>query len=58
MFPGSSQISEDFSIDSYDRLIFGDDAIHSMVKIYEVKEIENAIWAFLNLKALKYLHSC
>lgn len=29
-----------------------------MIKIYECKEMQNKIWAFLNIKALKYLEKC
>ena len=41
------------SINSYDPLFFHDENLHTFIKIYETKELEAKLWAFLNLKMLK-----
>jgi hypothetical protein len=41
-------------VSKYDRLIFQDHQLHSMMKIYETKETQSLIWAFLNLKFLHF----
>ena len=51
LFPDET-ISEDFSVNTYDRLFFDDEKIHTMIKIYETKELEIKLWAFMNLKTL------
>jgi len=51
MFPDDT-FSESISVNSYDRLFYHDEHIHTVVKIYETKEMEAKIWAFLNLKML------
>lgn len=51
LFPDDT-FSENISINSYDRLFYQDEHIHTIVKIYETKEMEAKIWAFLNLKNL------
>lgn len=51
LFPDDT-FSENVSVNSYDRLFYQDQHIHTIVKIYQTKEMEAKIWAFLNLKAL------
>jgi len=51
MFPDDS-FSENMSVNSYDRLFYNDEHIHTIVKIYETKEMEAKIWAFINLMNL------
>lgn len=51
LFPDDT-FSENISINSYDRLFYQDEHIHTIVKIYETKEMEAKIWAFLNLNNL------
>jgi hypothetical protein len=41
------------TVNSYDRLLFNDECLHSLQKIIETKLIENKIWAIINLKAHK-----
>lgn len=49
MFPDDT-FSESISVNSYDRLFFREEHVHTMVKFYETKEMSAKIWAFLNLK--------
>lgn len=49
LFPEDS-FSENISVNSYDRLFYHDEHIHTIVKIYQTKQTEAKIWAFLNLK--------
>lgn len=50
LFPDET-ISDNESIDTYDRIFYHDEYLHTIIKIYETKELESVIWAFINLKA-------
>lgn len=54
LFPDGSSSSV-MSLEKYDKLIFSDEAIHTLVKKLETKVLERKIWAFLNIKMLKIL---
>lgn len=54
LFPEGSSSSVT-SIEKYDKLIFSDEAIHTLAKKLETKVLERKIWAFLNIKMLKVL---
>jgi hypothetical protein len=43
------------SIGKYDKLIFNDEAIHTLVRKLETKVLERKIWAFLNIKMMRVL---
>lgn len=54
LFPEPSSSSV-MSLDKYDKLVFNDESIHTLVKKLETKMMERKIWAFLNIKMMKIL---
>ena len=54
LFPEGSSSSVT-SIGKYDKLIFNDEAIHTLAKKLETKVLERKIWAFLNIKMMRVL---
>lgn len=54
LFPEGSSSSVS-SLSKYDKLIFNDEAIHTLIKKLETKVLERKIWAFLNIKMIRVL---
>ena len=54
LFPEGSSSSV-MSVEKYDKLIFNDEAIHTLGKKLETKVLERKLWAFLNIKLMRVL---